>query len=692
MELFHSIRFRFVGLLSFFIIAMSVLMSVLGIHQMSKTVLESFSTQGITIVEKAVSMVDGDAFEALAKSLDINDPFYEETRIKLLELKELSGCLYIYTMTQVDGDIWRYIIDGSSEPDDHEKFSELGDEENTSIYDDAFRRVLISGKTESGNLAYLGEWGWVISFYAPIKNSAGKIVGIAACEFDGTALRNSINTGMKQHTAIGGISVVLCMAMTLFFLKIAHAEQDEITVMKDNLKTGIFFMDRDCIIQKHYSRYLEEMLLEKDLSGKCFTSLLSASFNEKELDTIRHYFEMLFKNSFDKNMLDEINPLGEFYFLNARTGRRKVFQCGFTTVEQLRGKKFALVTMYDVTAKTELQKQLEEQETIRDEEMKNVFELIQVEPQVFNDFFEDAEYEFGRINETFGNEAMSAHATLVEIYQSVHAVKSNAVILGLNTFGEKVHKLEAKIKKLREQEEASFEEMLSLGLELEKLSQEKDGFKATLEKINSFKSSSQHGGEYVLVESLLKTVNKVCGDMGKKVKLIVDGIDDEALEKGPRRIIKETLIQLARNSVVHGIEKPEDRVACGKDETGVIRLSVKAADGNVHVKLGDDGRGLDYRKIAEKALRMKLIKPENANDKNALLKAVFSPGFSTAETEGIHAGRGIGLSMVQDRVRSGKGFIKVQNEAGKGIVFNIFLPLFTDQAYKRKEKNEERIK
>jgi two-component system chemotaxis sensor kinase CheA len=309
--------------------------------------------------------------------------------------------------------------------------------------------------------------------------------------------------------------------------------------------------------------------------------------------------------------------------------------------------------------------------------MKAVFELIQVEPRVFDDFLEDAEYEFDRINETLNNEAMPAQAALIEIYQSVHAIKSNAVILGLNTFGDKAHKLESKIKKLRELEEAPHDDMENLAMDLEKLSQEKDGFKTTIEKINSFKprgSVGQNQGQYVLVESLVKTVNKASTDMGKKVNFLVTQIDDEAIEKGPRRIIKELLMQLIRNSVVHGIELPEDRIAQGKDETGLIRLSIKTGDGNIQVKLADDGRGLDYNKIAEKALRLNLIKPEDANNKDALLKVIFSPGFSTTETEGIHAGRGIGLNLVQDRVRKGKGSIKVQSESGKGTVFSVIFP------------------
>jgi len=459
-------------------------------------------------------------------------------------------------------------------------------------------------------------------------------------------------------------------------MKIAQAERDEITVMKDNLKIGLFFMNKNYIIQDHYSRYLEEMLEEKDLSGQCFPDLLSASFNARELNDIRDYFTMLFERKYDQSMLDDINPLGEFRYVNNKTGQRKVFHCDFSIIEQALEEAFVLVVIYDMTAKVELQQRLEEEESRRQEEMKNVFELIQVEPRVFDDFLEDAEYEFNRINDTSKNEAMTAHEKLVEIYQSVHAIKSNAFILGLNTFGDKVHALESKIKILREQEEVCFEDMLNLTTELEKLSEEKDGFKTTLEKINSFKPSvnGQHQGQYVLVESLTKTVNKVSEDTGKKIKLLVDEIDNEAIEKGPRRIIKETLMQLIRNSAVHGIEPPEDRIARRKDETGIIRLSVKINDEKVHVKLGDDGNGLDYGKIAEKALRLNLIKQEDINDKKTLLKTIFSPGFSTAETEGIHAGRGIGLSLVQDRVRSENGSITVQSEHGKGTIFNIFFP------------------
>jgi two-component system chemotaxis sensor kinase CheA len=457
------------------------------------------------------------------------------------------------------------------------------------------------------------------------------------------------------------------------------AERDEIAAMKDSLKIGLFFINRDFVIQDNYSRYLEELLSETQLNGKHFIDFLSKSVTTKEQEAIKDYFDMVFDRVFDQAILEDINPLQELHYESPSTGDKKIFQCEFTPVERGKGEIFILVTIYDITVKVELERRLAEEEAKRQEEMRSIFELIQVDPNVFADFLGDAEYEFTRIDETLKNQKYSPHEALVEVYQSVHAIKSNAVILGLNTFGDKVHALESQIKKLREMEtDVPFDDMLHLTVELEKLSHEKDGFKTVIDRINSFKVSGgadgQKQNQYVLIESLKKTTSRAAGDMGKKINFVTNDVDPVAVEKGPRRVMKEVLMQLIRNSVVHGIEMPEVRQAKGKNETGVIKLSIKTDGKVVQVKLLDDGGGLDYAKIRDKALRQNLIKKEDANNKNALLNAIFLPGFSTAEVEGVHAGRGIGLNLVRDRVRDAKGNIKVQTEPGKGTMFCILFP------------------
>jgi len=453
------------------------------------------------------------------------------------------------------------------------------------------------------------------------------------------------------------------------------AERDEIAAMKDSMKIGLFFMDPNLVIQDHYSRYLEEMLSETDLFGRVFTDVIAASVTPNELQMIKDYFEMVLKKTFDQEMLDDINPLNELHYFNSRTNDRKVFQCGFSTVDQARGDVFILVTVYDITAKVELQKRLAEEQNKRQEEMQSVFELIQVEPGVFADFKEDIEYEFDAIDKILKDKQLSTHEALVKIYQSIHAIKSNAVILGLNVFGGKAHTLESAIKKLREQEEeVPFSEMLNLTMSIEKLSNEREGFKIILDKLQSHTKDGSDKKQNILIETLAKTVEKAAADMEKKVRFISSDVDVAAIENGPRRVMKEILMQLIRNSVAHGIEKPKERAAKGKNETGIIKLSIKMTNNVINMVLMDDGGGLDYKKISEKAVSSNVIKKEDANNKEMLLKAIFAPGFSTAENEGMHAGRGIGLNLVRDRLKEVRGAIKVRSEPNKGTAFIMAVP------------------
>jgi two-component system chemotaxis sensor kinase CheA len=147
------------------------------------------------------------------------------------------------------------------------------------------------------------------------------------------------------------------------------------------------------------------------------------------------------------------------------------------------------------------------------------------------------------------------------------------------------------------------------------------------------------------------------------------------LEKETQRLIKDILVQLTRNSVVHGIEKPEQRTAKGKNETGLIQLSIERAEDSLVVQLSDDGAGIDYEKVRIRATSLNLISAEDENNKQQLLKAMFSPGFTTAESAGLHGGRGIGLNLVHDRVSSAKGTIKLQSTKDKGTTFIISLPI-----------------
>ena len=151
--------------------------------------------------------------------MDKNDPFYEETRVKLLDLKEISGCRYLYSMAPVEGTVWRFIIDGSAPPEDAENFSPLGLEEDTADYDDVFAMVWDTKKAGYSRIEYLEPYGWILSIYAPIWNSAGQAVGIVGCDFGAEDLLETIKTNILGQVIVVLISTALGLVLVILFLE-----------------------------------------------------------------------------------------------------------------------------------------------------------------------------------------------------------------------------------------------------------------------------------------------------------------------------------------------------------------------------------------------------------------------------------------------------------------------------------------
>ncbi len=455
------------------------------------------------------------------------------------------------------------------------------------------------------------------------------------------------------------------------------AERDEIAAMKDNLKVGLFMMDRDFVIQPQYSPVFEKIMGEQSLQGRRFLDLLSNSIAQREQETLVDYFTMIINRSFDAQMLEDINPLHQFSYISLGTGEEKILRCTFAPVEREPGTVFILGTIQDSTVEVALQKQLNEEEGRRSEEMHALFEVIHVDPRVLNDFIEDAEYEFDRINAILKDKSRTSADVIVEMYQGVHAIKSNAVILGLTSFGTKLHALEDELRDLRSREDVTFQDILHITVELDKLMKVKDGFKDLIDRIRSFnRGDNRLQDEQVLVTTLQKVVDKASKDLGKEASLVIRSIDSRVFEHGPRRMIKEVLTQLVRNSMYHGIEDRDSRLAVGKDGHGQIALSIEMKDNQIIIQLTDDGKGLDFAAIRDKAVSLGMIPPETeVSDRNTLLQLLFAPGFSTAQTANMHAGRGIGLNLVRERVKEWKGSIKLQSEDGRGTAFRIIVPL-----------------
>ncbi len=171
-----------------------------------------------------------------------------------------------------------------------------------------------------------------------------------------------------------------------------------------------------------------------------------------------------------------------------------------------------------------------------------------------------------------------------------------------------------------------------------------------------------------------RLVRDLSAELGKKIQLVTYGEETE-LDKTVLDKLKEPLVHIIRNSIDHGIERPDIRISSGKDETGTIRLSAEHSGGHVNITIEDDGKGISREVIRRKAAERGLMMPDESLSDDKLYSLVFQSGFSTAETVSKVSGRGVGMDVVKKEIDNLQGNVVLSSEEGKNTRVIISLPL-----------------
>jgi len=173
-----------------------------------------------------------------------------------------------------------------------------------------------------------------------------------------------------------------------------------------------------------------------------------------------------------------------------------------------------------------------------------------------------------------------------------------------------------------------------------------------------------------------KVARDVARSLAKEVELEMVGADTE-LDRNLVEALADPLVHLVRNGIDHGVEAPEVREASGKPRVGRLRLAAQQEGDYVTIEVQDDGAGIDPERLRAKAREKGLIDPEAAARLGAdeCLQLVFLPGFSTKTQVTDISGRGVGMDVVQSRIRELGGQIQIQSELGRGTRFLIRVPL-----------------
>lgn len=170
-----------------------------------------------------------------------------------------------------------------------------------------------------------------------------------------------------------------------------------------------------------------------------------------------------------------------------------------------------------------------------------------------------------------------------------------------------------------------------------------------------------------------RLVRDLAGKLGKQVELTLMGSSTE-LDKSLIERIIDPLTHLVRNSLDHGIELPETRLAAGKSAVGNLILSAEHQGGNICIEVTDDGAGLNRERILAKAVSQGMAVNESMTDEEVGM-LIFAPGFSTAEQVTDVSGRGVGMDVVKRNIQEMGGHVEIQSKQGAGTTIRILLPL-----------------
>ncbi len=281
--------------------------------------------------------------------------------------------------------------------------------------------------------------------------------------------------------------------------------------------------------------------------------------------------------------------------------------------------------------------------------------------------------------------------------RELHALKGEAGLLGMNTFRTAVHQLETALENGRPDDalaslEALAREARELIVRFRRLGGEGPASRAaeaerpglreppSLAEPPSLTEASglaEPSGLAALLGNLSRQVQAVAAELGKKARF-VSRVEPTLLPDTHFAWLREVLPQLAINAVAHGIESPDVRIAAGKPATGTLMLAARAhpASRRLEVVFQDDGAGLDLDRLRQRAQALGLA----ASSAAELGRLVFEPGFSTAESATVHAGRGVGLDLVKARVEAEGGRVAVVSEPGRLCAVRLLLPLAVEVA------------
>jgi signal transduction histidine kinase len=500
-----------------------------------------------------------------------------------------------------------------------------------------------------------------------------------------------------RYVQAGGISLAIINFLIILFHFIGELKRNdkalesarkETTDILNTVNEGLFLLDKDLLVGSQHSARLSKMFGDKAISNQAFSDLIGDLVKPKDLETAQRFIGLLFRPDIKSNLIHDLNPLNEVEInLPDHDG-------GYTTLHlsfqfnrvMLDGELHnILVTVNDITEKVKLTRQLAEEKQRSEQQLEMLTSILHTNPNTLKRFIQGAFDTFGRINNLLKDQSKSDVALkrkLNDIFVEAHNFKGEASARGLETFTDYAHNFEADIFTLKNNEKITGNDFLKLTVQLEKMIRHTESVNALAIKLASFAVIKDEfkpfekttPDTWLHLEHLTKTVAERAN---KQVQLVATGFNETNIDNDTQTLVSDLCIQFIRNAITHSIESPQERIEKGKADIGRIdaRL-VRLHNGQLELSVRDDGQGINYEKIRQKALASNQWPADRVKSwsHKQLINCIFEAGFSTADDTTADAGRGVGMNVIRDRIKNKGGKLCIATRHGQDCVFTATFP------------------
>jgi glucokinase len=470
-------------------------------------------------------------------------------------------------------------------------------------------------------------------------------------------------------------------------LQRAKRETDDIL---ENAAEGLFLVNSNYDLSSQYSRALEDIFQERDLAKKNLMELFRQRIPDEKMQEVRNYLELMFDPAVDEISINELNPLStiEMNFNRQDQLLTEMKFLSFKFKRILNEGQFneLIVSVGDITEQILLEKQLSEVESVSKKRLEWLIDILHIEPKLLREFIASAHMEINTIIDSMRNSGpeTSYQRLLQSISESIRNIKDNAGLLDLAFFSNMASETEALLNKIINKPVIQGKDFIGLNLRINDIQVSLREITSLIDKMSQIQSYFRPKRSYEsekMLNSIKNFVHNLSSEMNKEVLLVHNRFDGMAVPHMYKILIKDIILQLARNSIRYGIETAEERRDRHKSEKGTIEIQSRIHDHRFEVRYQDDGCGLQFDKLIQRA---KILGKWDAVTIDSWTEAqlselIFEPGIYSTEKFDPVTKKGVGLNTIKEKIKKYNGEIDIRNVPGKSFEFKITLPLYENE-------------